>query len=110
MFSGVVFDMDGTLVDTEHVHFDAWNTVFGQFGIGPFEAEWFAQWIGRSAPSLGAQMKEDYEQITIDATELVARKEVSQRLVPGCGTIGVLSPVAFVTTPRATGCLCRAGP
>ena len=51
--------------------------VFGQFGVGPFGAEWFEQWIGRSAPSLGAQMVEDYEQITIDATELVARKEVS---------------------------------
>jgi beta-phosphoglucomutase len=77
MVAGVVFDMDGTLVDTEHVHFDAWNTVFGQFGVGPFDAEWFDQWIGRSAPSLGAQMVEDYEQIAIDAAELVARKEVS---------------------------------
>ena len=77
MVAGVVFDMDGTLVDTEHVHFDAWNMAFGQFGVGPFDAEWFDQWIGRSAPSLGAQMVEDYEQIAIDAAELVARKEVS---------------------------------
>lgn len=49
---------------------------FGQFGIGPFDAHWFDRWIGRSAPSLGAQMVQDYEQITVDATELVARKEV----------------------------------
>ena len=31
----VAFDMDGTLVDTEHVHFDAWNDVFVKlFGLG----------------------------------------------------------------------------
>ena len=74
-WQGIAFDMDGTLVDTEHVHFDAWNEVFGRFDVGPFEQEWcatlplrllsrclkkaacrFEQWIGRSAPSLGAEM------------------------------------------------------
>ena len=108
MFSGVVFDMDGTLVDTEHVHFDAWNAVFGQFGIGPFKAEWFAQWIGRSAPSLGAQMKEDYEQITIDATELVARKEVSSAVWLWRNCCAFSRHV--LTMSRATGCLCKVGP
>ena len=73
-WQGIAFDMDGTLVDTEHVHFDAWNEVFGRFDVGPFEQQWcaafplhllskrqkklrrFEQWIGRSAPSLGAEM------------------------------------------------------
>ena len=41
-WQGIAFDMDGTLVDTEHVHFDAWNEVFGRFDVGPFEQEWCA--------------------------------------------------------------------
>lgn len=41
-WQGIAFDMDGTLVDTEHVHFDAWNEVFGRFDVGPFEQQWCA--------------------------------------------------------------------
>jgi hypothetical protein len=34
--AGVAFDMDGTLVDTEFVHFEAWNAIFESFGLGPY--------------------------------------------------------------------------
>lgn len=32
--AAVVFDLDGTLVDTVVARIDAWETVFGEFGIG----------------------------------------------------------------------------
>ena len=29
---GIVFDMDGVLVDSEPVHIDAWNEVVAEYG------------------------------------------------------------------------------
>jgi phosphoglycolate phosphatase-like HAD superfamily hydrolase len=52
--------------------------IFTNFGVGPFPQEWFGKWVGRSAPSLGAQMLEDYPtEITISAAELVEQKEAA---------------------------------
>lgn len=45
---GVVFDMDGTLVNTEPVHFDAWNVAVAEFGLAPFGHDFFVPWVGKS--------------------------------------------------------------
>ena len=45
---GIVFDMDGVLVDSEPIHIDAWNAVVAEFGLY-FDHAWFHQWIGVSA-------------------------------------------------------------
>jgi beta-phosphoglucomutase-like phosphatase (HAD superfamily) len=74
---GLVFDMDGTLVDTERVHFRAWNRVFGEFGIDPKPDEWFEQWVGVSAPKLAAAMTDMERSMTISAAELLRRKEAA---------------------------------
>ena len=36
MLKAVIFDVDGTLAETEEVHREAFNTVFGQAGLGWF--------------------------------------------------------------------------
>ena len=36
---GIVFDMDGVLIDSEPVHIEAWNDVFAEFNLY-FETEW----------------------------------------------------------------------
>ncbi len=58
-YKGIVFDMDGVLVDTEPVHIEAWNDVFAEFGLN-FSHEWFHQWIGISDRNFTAKIVHDY--------------------------------------------------
>ncbi len=44
---GIVFDLDGTLVDSEPLHGQAWLEVLKARGLS-FDWEWFEQWIGKS--------------------------------------------------------------
>lgn len=46
-FEGIIFDLDGTLVDSEPLHGRAWLNILSQQGLH-FEWEWFEQWIGSS--------------------------------------------------------------
>ncbi len=71
-FKGIVFDMDGVLVDSEPLHIDAWNEVFSEFGHY-FDAEWFHQWIGVSDKNFTMKIVEQY-QIPTDATSLLNDK------------------------------------
>ena len=47
----VLFDMDGTLVDSESVHFNCWNDILAEYGIR-YEEEEFCQHfsVARSGP------------------------------------------------------------
>ncbi len=71
-FKGIVFDMDGVLVDSEPLHIDAWNEVFGEFGHH-FDAEWFHQWIGVSDRNFTLKIVEQYN-IPTDADTLLKEK------------------------------------
>jgi HAD superfamily hydrolase (TIGR01509 family) len=44
---GIVFDLDGTLADTEPLHIDTWLSVLKHLGLS-FEESWMHQWIGFS--------------------------------------------------------------
>lgn len=46
-FKGIIFDLDGTLVDSEPLHMEAWLNVLAQKGL-KFDEHWFEQWIGKS--------------------------------------------------------------
>jgi beta-phosphoglucomutase len=71
-FKGIVFDMDGVLVDTEPVHIEAWNEVFAEFGLH-FSHEWFHQWIGVSDRNFTAKIVQDYN-IPADSDTLLRDK------------------------------------
>jgi len=43
--AAIIFDMDGTLVNTEPLHCHAWLKVLSDRGYH-YNEEWFAQWIG----------------------------------------------------------------
>jgi beta-phosphoglucomutase len=44
----LLFDLDGTLLDTDHLHLDAWNEALGAIGIAPLDAVTYrAQVMGR---------------------------------------------------------------
>jgi HAD superfamily hydrolase (TIGR01509 family) len=44
---GIVFDLDGTLADTEPLHIDTWLVILNNLGL-TFEESWMHQWIGLS--------------------------------------------------------------
>ena len=56
---GIVFDMDGVLIDSEPVHIDAWNEVVAEFDLH-FDTEWFHQWIGVSDRNFTTKLVQDY--------------------------------------------------
>lgn len=70
---GIIFDMDGTLVQTEPVHCEAWLTVLKNRGFH-YEEEWFDQWIG-TADRFLAQSVIDEHQLSIAPRVLQQEKE-----------------------------------
>jgi len=44
---GIVFDLDGTLADTEPLHIDTWLVVLNNLGL-KMDESWMHQWIGLS--------------------------------------------------------------
>ena len=48
-YAGLIFDMDGTILDTEPTHRQAWNEVLGRYGMrfryaGDGCAQWLTDW------------------------------------------------------------------
>lgn len=46
---GVIFDMDGVLIDSYHAHFQSWLQVAGDYGLEPFTEETFSKTFGRTS-------------------------------------------------------------
>jgi beta-phosphoglucomutase-like phosphatase (HAD superfamily) len=70
-FAAIVFDCDGTLVDTAPVHFLAVNEAMHPFGL-QMDAPWYYQRVGLTPQALFS----DYEQannLTLDVPAITAR-------------------------------------
>ena len=86
MIRAVIFDLDGTLVDTESIHFAAFNEVLRAEGIEIASKDYFARFIGFNdhdcfAEVLRQHHKDALRERRIDADEsrianLIARKTV----------------------------------
>jgi HAD superfamily hydrolase (TIGR01509 family) len=72
---GIVFDMDGVLIDSEPLHIEAWNEVFAEFNLH-FSTEWFHQWIGVSDKNFTNKLIEQYQIPTQGETLLQAKRQV----------------------------------
>ena len=48
MIKAMIFDMDGTLVDSEHLHFKAWNDTLEQYGAPHTSFERYLDYVGTS--------------------------------------------------------------
>jgi HAD superfamily hydrolase (TIGR01509 family) len=69
MLKAVIFDMDGTLVDTEPVYYVAAGDIFEQLGF-TLTPEEYAQFTGRSLVSMWSFLREKFE-ITQDLDSLI---------------------------------------
>ncbi len=77
--SGIVFDLDGVLIDTEPIYLETINLVLGGHGVGPLSAQEYQAFIGKHADFTWPTLKERYglsgSQATLKATydDLLAR-------------------------------------
>ena len=55
----MLFDIDGTLADTDALHIEAFNAVFGPFGHDFDRPRAARELLGRSNASIGAQFLPD---------------------------------------------------
>jgi beta-phosphoglucomutase len=58
-FKGIVFDMDGTLIDSEQLHIDSWLYVFKKYNV-PLTEEDVHHWIGVSDVLISQQLTDKY--------------------------------------------------
>jgi len=76
MIHGVLFDLDGTLADTEPLQWQAYRTVLAAFAVDVGIDEYRHHWI---AVEGGAEYACRTYRLPIDASELRARKTVEYR-------------------------------
>jgi beta-phosphoglucomutase family hydrolase len=58
--AAVIFDMDGTLVNTENVHCEAWLEVLARRGYD-YDEHWFEQWIGTADRFLAEHVIKEHQ-------------------------------------------------
>lgn len=69
----LIFDMDGTLLNTIAIHYQAWETVCAKYGISVTKS-YFFNLTGRPILDIGRQIVQDF-QATVQPELLVAEKE-----------------------------------
>lgn len=112
MTSALLFDLDGTLVDTDHLHLEAFNHVFGRFGGTMDRAEYTQRVMGKANVAIAAALVPDMP--IAEAAHLLDEKERIYRalvrdLTPIDGLVDLLDwaagqglPLGVVTNaPRA---------
>ncbi|MDQ2693812.1 MAG: HAD family phosphatase [Pseudomonadota bacterium] len=74
MLKGVLFDFDGTLVDSENIHFHLWNDVLRPYGVCLGRQEYKDSYAGRTTPHNAADVIRQHR-LEVSADELVRRKQ-----------------------------------
>lgn len=75
-FEGLVFDLDGTLIDSMPVHFEAWCEALAQVGAeGVFKEDVFYAMGGRPTKDIVVQLNEEYGLNLDPNTVAFAKKE-----------------------------------
>lgn len=87
---GLIFDCDGTLVDSMPLHYRAWVTVLRRYGMD-FTEERFYQWAGVPVDEIVRRLAAEYG-LTIDAKAIADERDRYFHSLPP----GNLQPVAPV--------------
>ncbi|MCX2451272.1 HAD family phosphatase [Pedobacter sp. PLR] len=70
----VLFDLDGTLIDSEYFHFECWNELLGDYGVQLEYRDWLKNYAGIQLPLNAKNLLSKY---SIDASlaDVVKRRE-----------------------------------
>jgi beta-phosphoglucomutase len=111
--AGLIFDMDGTLVDNMHVHNDAWEAWYGRHGLVFDRAAFFRETAGRANREVVKWAKPDATDLELDTLGL--EKEAIYRdiyrskmaampgllaMIAACDAKGQKMSVATAATPE----------
>ena len=70
----LLFDLDGTLIDSEKFHFDCWNEFLLPYGVKLELKDWLTNYAGIPLPQNAKTLIERYK-IDADLTDFTARRE-----------------------------------
>lgn len=83
MIKAVIFDLDGLMVDSEPVHFKAYEKVLSRLGVTLLESDYAARYVGISDHDAAQDMVKRYN-LPISVEELLKRKaQVFAQILPG---------------------------
>lgn len=74
-YKALLFDLDGTLVDSEHFHFSTWNELLAESNVKLEYEDFLKNYAGIPLPGNASRLKDLYE-IETSLDELISRKEL----------------------------------
>lgn len=80
-FEAILFDLDGTLVDSEPLHVRAWEIVFEERGIVQ-SSDWFYDWVGVVDKKVAAHLQKNLPPGTDTRGILQAKRDAFAALAP----------------------------
>ena len=91
-FSAIIFDCDGTLVDSTRLYFRTWNTLFNKYGA-EMPWTWFASHLGCSWPQI---LSEYQKECGIVLNAPAALEQFNRAFRTAIGTLSEIEIVAEV--------------
>ena len=70
----LLFDLDGTLIDSEYFHYECWNEILAEYGVGLTYPDWLKNYAGIPLPVNARHLLEKYA-INTSLPEVVKRRE-----------------------------------
>ncbi|WP_214226263.1 HAD family phosphatase [Pedobacter sp. B4-66] len=70
----ILFDLDGTLIDSEYFHYQCWLEILDTFSLSMTYQEWVSTYAGYPLPINSKTIKEKYN-LDIDLSELIDWRE-----------------------------------
>jgi beta-phosphoglucomutase len=74
MLKAIIFDLDGTLIDSEHFYFECWNEILAEWDASLTFDDWVDNYAGTPVHTNAQRLIEKYG-ITTPFDELVERRE-----------------------------------
>lgn len=72
-FKAVIFDLDGTLINSEYFHFECWNILLSEAGVQLTYDDWLCTYAGNVLQSNARSLKEKYS-LPTPLDELIKRR------------------------------------
>lgn len=70
----ILFDLDGTLIDSEYFHYECWNEILEEYGVQLTYPDWLKNYAGIPLPVNAGNLLEKYA-ISASLPEVIKRRE-----------------------------------